>query len=72
MKEWLKVFANWPSFPMIFIDGKLVGSTEIVFDLVEKDEFLELIPSECIKANSLERIKMTIEKSVVVLFIKGT
>ena len=40
LKEWIKVFANWPSFPMVFINGKFVGSTEIVFDLVEKDEFL--------------------------------
>ena len=40
--------------------------------MVEADEFLQLIPSECIKANALERITETLNKSIVVLFLKGT
>lgn len=39
---------------------------------MENDEFLQLVPSECIKANALERIKQVMGNSVVVLFIKGT
>lgn len=57
LKEWLKFYSNWPTFPQVFIESKFIGGTEIVYDLVEKDEFLQLIPSECIKANALERIK---------------
>lgn len=72
LKEWLKFYANWPSFPQIYINKKFIGGTEIVLQLIETDEFLQLIPSECIKANSLEKITEAMDKSVVVLFLKGT
>ena len=40
--------------------------------LIENDEFMELIPSECIKANALEKFQAATKLSPVVLFIKGT
>lgn len=72
LKEWLKFYSNWPSFPQVYINQKFVGGTEIILQLVEADEFLQLIPSECIKANALERITQAMNKSIVVLFLKGT
>ena len=72
MKEWIKFYANWPNYPMVFIDGKFIGSTEIVMQLIENDKFLKLIPTECIKANSLERMMEAMNRSIVVLFMKGT
>ena len=72
LKEWLKYYSNWPSFPQLYICQKFVGGTEIVLQLVESDEFLPLVPSECIKANALDRIKKVMGQSCVVLYIKGT
>lgn len=40
--------------------------------MIENDEFLGIIPSECIKTNPLERIKTALDRSLVVVFIKGT
>ena len=44
----------------------------MIIDLIESDEFINMIPSECIKTNALERIKLTLNKSAVVVFMKGS
>lgn len=72
LKEWLKFYSNWPSFPQVYINQQFIGGTEIVLQLIESDDFLQLVPSECIKANALERIKIVMDKSVVVLYMKGS
>lgn len=72
LKEWLKYFANWPSFPQLYIYGKFIGGTEIMLQLIEQDDFMAMIPSECIRTNAIERINTALSKSVVVVFIKGT
>ena len=40
LKEWLKHYSNWPSFPQVYINKKFIGGTEIILQLVEKDEFM--------------------------------
>ena len=40
--------------------------------MIEKDEFMAIVPSECIRANALEKFQNALKKSVVVLFLKGT
>jgi glutaredoxin-related protein len=44
----------------------------MIIDLIESDEFINMIPAECIKTNALERIKLTLSKSAVVVFMKGS
>ena len=56
LKEWLKHYSNWPSFPQVYIDQKFIGSPEIILQMVENDEFMQLVPSECIKSNALEKM----------------
>lgn len=72
LKEWLKYFANWPSFPQLYIYGKFIGGTEIMLQLIEQDDFMAMIPTECIRTNAIERINTALSKSVVTIFIKGT
>jgi monothiol glutaredoxin len=72
MKEWLRFYANWPSFPQLYIYGRFVGGTEIVLQLFDQEEFMPMVPHDCVKANALERIKAALKKSIVVVFIKGS
>ena len=53
--EWLKQYSNWPSFPQIYIQQKFIGGTEIVLKMIERDEFMTLVPPECIRENALEK-----------------
>jgi glutaredoxin-related protein len=54
------------------VNGKFVGSAEIVIDMIESEEFINIVPQECIKTNALERIKGAMRASPVVLFMKGS
>ncbi len=54
------------------MNAKFVGGSEMVIDMIENDEFINMIPQECIKTNALERIKLSLSRSAVVVFMKGS
>ena len=39
----LPKYANWPTFPQLWVDGELVGGCDIVTDMAEKGELQTLI-----------------------------
>ncbi len=41
----LKYYANWPTFPQLYIKGELIGGSDIMKDLFEKGELQKLIES---------------------------
>lgn len=47
----LPAYANWPTFPQLYIDQELVGGCDIVMDLFERGELLEMINKSAPKAD---------------------
>ncbi|OUU78503.1 MAG: monothiol glutaredoxin, Grx4 family [Gammaproteobacteria bacterium TMED78] len=43
IREGLKVFSNWPTFPQLYVDGELVGGCDIIMELYEKGELKDLL-----------------------------
>ena len=43
VREKVKRFAKWKSFPMLFVDGELVGGLDVVKELIDEGEFEEII-----------------------------
>lgn len=41
--ENLPRFADWPTFPQLYIDGELVGGCDITLELYEKGELQQLV-----------------------------
>jgi len=41
--ENLPRFANWPTFPQIYINGELVGGCDITLELYEKGELKKMV-----------------------------
>ena len=41
--ENLKYYANWPTFPQLYLKGELIGGSDIMKDLYEKGELQKLI-----------------------------
>jgi monothiol glutaredoxin len=39
----LKYYADWPTFPQLYIKGELIGGSDIMKDLFEKGELQKLI-----------------------------
>ena len=43
IREQLKTYANWPTFPQLWIQGELVGGCDIICDLAEKGQLKEMV-----------------------------
>ncbi|MGD9786871.1 MAG: Grx4 family monothiol glutaredoxin [Sulfuricellaceae bacterium] len=39
----LKYYANWPTFPQLYINGELIGGADITKELYEKGELQQLL-----------------------------
>ena len=45
IREGLKVFSNWPTFPQLYVNGELIGGCDIIMELYEKNELKDLLVS---------------------------
>jgi monothiol glutaredoxin len=43
LRQGLKEYSNWPTFPQLYVDGKLVGGADIVANLHESGELATLL-----------------------------
>jgi len=43
LREGLKEYASWPTYPQLYVDGKLVGGADIVRDLHAKGELATIL-----------------------------
>ena len=47
VRQWLKVYSKWPTFPQVFINQKFVGGIDVIQELVDEGEFDEMVPESC-------------------------
>ena len=43
MRQGLKKYSNWPTFPQLYANGTLVGGLDIIKELDEGDELLDAL-----------------------------
>lgn len=43
LRQGLKEFSNWPTFPQLYVDGKLVGGCDIVTGMNENGELDQVL-----------------------------
>jgi monothiol glutaredoxin len=46
LREGLKEYSSWPTYPQLYVDGKLVGGADIVRSLHEKGELAKLVAAQ--------------------------
>ena len=46
LREGLKEYSSWPTYPQLYVDGKLVGGADIVRDLHAKGELAKLVATK--------------------------
>lgn len=46
IREELSAISNWPTTPQLFVDGKLIGGSDIVLEMYESGELAELLGVE--------------------------
>ena len=42
IRQWLKEYSSWPTFPQLYIDGELIGWVDIMMEMFENKEFKAL------------------------------
>jgi monothiol glutaredoxin len=43
LRENLKSFSNWPTFPQLYVKGELIGGCDITLDMFRSGELKELL-----------------------------
>lgn len=43
LRENLKVYSNWPTFPQLYVKGELVGGCDIVTEMYENGELKQMV-----------------------------
>ena len=46
LREAVKEFSNWPTYPQLYINGKLVGGNDIIVEMEQSGELNKLINSK--------------------------
>ncbi|XP_064176837.1 glutaredoxin 3 [Anguilla rostrata] len=68
VRQGLKTYSNWPTYPQVYVNGELLGGLDIIKEMAESGE----LETTCPQAVTLEhRLKAIINKSPVMLFMKG-
>lgn len=43
LREALKEYSNWPTYPQLYIGGELIGGCDIIIDLYNKGELVKML-----------------------------
>lgn len=43
LREALKVYSNWPTYPQLYVNGELVGGCDIVLEMYHSGELKKLV-----------------------------
>lgn len=43
LRKEIKIYSQWPTFPQVYINGKLIGGADIILDLYQTSKLHELL-----------------------------
>jgi monothiol glutaredoxin len=52
VREGLKTYSNWPTFPQLYVNGELIGGCDIALELYKSGELKQLIDSAVSSQNT--------------------
>eukprot|EP00908_Phaeocystis_cordata_P026410 Transcript_8894.p2 GENE.Transcript_8894~~Transcript_8894.p2 ORF type:complete len:194 (-),score=90.01 Transcript_8894:122-703(-) len=70
VRQGLKTFSNWPTYPQLYADGKLLGGLDVVKELQEEGELQDALPATAMPLE--QRLAALTKRSPVMLFMKGS
>eukprot|EP00299_Pterocystis_sp_00344_P002445 c1275_g1_i1.p1 GENE.c1275_g1_i1~~c1275_g1_i1.p1 ORF type:complete len:345 (+),score=61.13 c1275_g1_i1:38-1036(+) len=72
VRQGLKIFSSWPTFPQLYIDGELIGGLDVVREMVADESLFSLVPTEAKRARLEQRLTKLIRQAPMMLFMKGS
>ncbi|XRB20933.1 monothiol glutaredoxin [Pseudoscourfieldia marina] len=67
VREGLKSYSSWPTYPQLYVDGELVGGCDIIEEMASSGELKDTLGKDPLTA----KIESLIHGDKVVLFMKG-
>lgn len=52
LRQGLKEFSNWPTFPQLYVKGELVGGCDIIREMYQSGELQQLLAEKGIEAKT--------------------
>jgi len=43
IRQGIKEYSNWPTIPQVYVDGKFLGGSDILFEMYNKQELQQLV-----------------------------
>ncbi|CAL2044363.1 unnamed protein product [Caenorhabditis brenneri] len=76
VRQGLKEYSNWPTYPQLYLDGELVGGLDVVKEEFQDQGFIDSLPkvgeaSEAKEGNLEKRLKELVSSNRLMLFMKG-
>jgi len=68
VRQGLKTFSNWPTYPQLYISGELIGGLDIIKEMVESGDLKSMLPT---KQDLDSRLKDLIQSAPIMIFMKG-
>jgi len=69
VRQGLKEFSNWPTYPQLYIDGELIGGLDIIKEMVESGDLKDMLPT---KVTLESRLSTLTHSAPVMVFMKGS
>lgn len=69
VRQGLKTFSNWPTYPQLYIDAELMGGLDIIKEMVESGDLQTMLPK---KLSLDDRLKALVNTGPVMVFMKGS
>ncbi|XP_058797324.1 glutaredoxin-3 [Phymastichus coffea] len=70
VREGLKKYSNWPTYPQLYIKGELIGGLDIIKEMSESGELDSMLPKD--SGNVEDKLKKLINQAPCMLFMKGS
>ncbi|CAL4064004.1 unnamed protein product, partial [Meganyctiphanes norvegica] len=68
VRQGLKTYSNWPTYPQLYIDGELIGGLDILKEMDASKELGPMLPK---KQNLDDRLQGLVNKAPLMVFMKG-
>ncbi|RHZ21591.1 hypothetical protein DYB31_014697 [Aphanomyces astaci] len=77
VRQGLKVFSNWPTFPQVYVNGAFVGGLDILTEMKEEGPLADQFGIQPLNDDDVEKALFAsltdlIKSAPVLLFMKGT
>ncbi|KAG6606529.1 Grx4 family monothiol glutaredoxin [Phytophthora cinnamomi] len=72
VRQGLKKFSNWPTYPQLYVKGKLIGGLDILNEMAEDGDLSEQLGVEKKAKKEGNKYEQLINRARVMIFIKGS